>query len=307
MNRFLGRNPQQAIGVGIIVFFVLSLATGLVVWLRSTAPIGGPGDLCAVGRLLRHRIVLIDATDNLDATQRETVLEAVEDLARISEPSDKLTVATVDAAHPREPHILFSACAPQSKVEGIADNPAFIRINWLRIFYNPLLEAVSTAMNQPEQKQTPLIESIYGLGRRSDFGPAVADRRLFIVSDMLQNTASLYSLYSDSLDFKVFAARPDAFQNVPDLTGVEVVNLYIDRPNDRCIQGEAQRQFWVDFFHSARTEIRFENWPWPKSTATLHEYCRGARSSQGLRRGRHHRWRWHIFARRTRAPSPFPP
>ncbi|HEX2591459.1 MAG TPA: hypothetical protein VHL34_08180 [Rhizomicrobium sp.] len=249
------------------------------VWLLMPGE-GGPEidhvTMCPIGPLDAHRIVLIDATDQLGPTQRDILIDALQHEAEDTTTYEKFTLAAVDDLHPFEPHILFSRCAPKRKSQGPSENPYMLKAIWDKDFYNPMLKSLDPALKGADQKETPLIESIFGLARRPDFGVAVPHRRLVIVSDMLQNTKALYSQYSDRLTFEAFAEKPQAFQSVPDLTGVTVVNRFLDRRVKRCIQGFAQRRFWEAYFSHAGTSIAFDNWPWRRPDRTLEDRCTGS-------------------------------
>jgi hypothetical protein len=293
MSTLAERLREQKAGVGVFLALILLPAAALVLWGTTDAvPKIDPETSCPAGVLDGHRIVLIDATDKLEPTQRDIVMDAVENEVDGAAPYERVTILAVDEKHPRDPHLVLSRCAPQRDSTGPSENPILLRNNWLSRFHDPLLASAQAAMNAPEQKESPLIESIYGIARRPDFSPAVKFRRLVLVSDMLQNTAALYSQYREGLDFAVFARKPLAFQSVPDLSHVEIVNRYLDRPRESCIQGEAQKRFWIDYFRHANTAISFKDWPWPKSTPTLKDYCVGAARPHRPR----HRHRSHIPA-----------
>jgi hypothetical protein len=290
MSLFAERLLQQRVGVGIFVTLALLPLAALLFWKQPEAPALDPHTGCRLDGLKVHRIVLIDATDTIDATQKEAILNLVRKLGDETLPFEKLSLVVIDAGQPREPPPLFSACAPQLKADRADENPLFLRAAWLRGFYGPLLTAARTALVRPKQDETPLIESIYGLSRRADFGSDVPTRSLYIVSDMLQHTASLYDQYHDGLKYEDFKRRPYAYQNLPNLSGVEIVGFYIDRPERQCVQGEAQRRFWDDFFRETKTAIHYLNWPWVRSGSLRDDNC--SRHSPGgvaLPRHRHRR------------------
>lgn len=280
------RLRQQKIGVGIFLALLLLPTAAFVLWSPPEQLEIDPETSCPAGVLQGHRIVLIDATDKLEGTQRDVVLDAVNGEIEDAAPYEMLTLLAVDEKHPRDPRLLLSLCAPQRVAAGPSDNPRFLRNNWVEHFRDPMIQAAKAALKAPGQAQSPLIESVYGVARRPDFSPAVKFRRLVLVSDMLQNT-DLYSQYKEGLDFSVFAQKPLAFETVPDLARVQVVNRYLDRPRPQCIQGEAQKRFWTDYFSHARTAIAFQDWPWPASTPTLRDYCVGVGAHPHKQRHKH--------------------
>jgi len=291
MNEFLGRLREQKAGVGIFLVLILLPVLGFVFWQPAEDTNFDPRTFCPTTELQTHRIVLIDTTDPLESSQRAIALDALEREVADVPPHGRLTIVSLDDKHPFDPRVVISACAPKRKSEGPSENPRLLQLFWVQRFRDPLLAAATASLAGQPQDETPLIESIYGLARRPDFGPGVAHRRLVIISDLLQNTATLFSQYRDGLQFSAFAQRPQAFQTVPDLSGVEVVNHYLDRRAKQCLQGIAQRRFWETYFRRANTTIRFEDWPWTKPDATLEDRCSSDRLTPALHKPRHQRIR----------------
>lgn len=275
--------------------FVVAATTAVLLSMRTSTddPIVDRKTQClADENLTGHRVIIIDGTDKFDQTQQEILQRVVRGEARQMHQYEKLTIAALDQGDPYNPHIVFSACAPESASEGNrwSENPEILDSIWRNKFLAPALAPVPATVDHTAQKETPLIETIFGLTLRPDFRPAVGRRRLVIVSDMLQNT-KLYSHYHGTPSFKDFTVRPEALQNIPDLTGVSVVGYYIIRTRSMMLQSDAQKQFWIDYFKAAQTSVEFEGWPWPKLQALRQSVAEhaGAPAKRTPHRHRRHR------------------
>ncbi|HTQ15606.1 MAG TPA: hypothetical protein VMH86_17180 [Rhizomicrobium sp.] len=256
---------QQRLGLTLVgAVFAAALLPVLYMVFDTQAPPPVDSSNCLLDRPpVSHTVVLVDGTDKLEKNQADVVLAVVANEAHAVPPYGKITIATIDQDHPYTPRILFTSCAPKNRQDAdwLSENPEVFGTFWQQKFDRPLMLAAQQSAMTDGQKSTPLVESIFGLSLRTDFDSDVKNRRLVIVSDMLQNT-ELYTHYKGVPGFAAFLQRKDAFQDVPNLKGVTVVARYLIRPQSMQYQSEAQKQFWRDYFDATQAEVKIEGWPW---------------------------------------------
>ena len=105
--------------------------------------------------------------------------------------------------------------------------------------------------------QSFILESIHAIGVQSfERHPEVRDRRLIIVSDMLQNS-DLYSHYRDGNVpiSQLFSSNPSALFR-PDLDGVVVDVLVVERAGSSHRQTRELLAWWEDYFRGSNAMIR---------------------------------------------------
>jgi len=199
-----------------------------------------------------HRIILLDTTDLLSPDERMLTREVVDGEAAAAQPYERVTIYAINGADPYSPVELFTACAPKraSDAEGISENPRLYEAIWKHRFRAPLDVAINAQIVKNGEDRSPIIETIWAISRLHDFGSGVKQRRLVIESDLLQNMPE-FSQYRGVESFATFRHSSFGQLNLPDLTGVEVVIHYLERPKTLALQTERHIRFWTDFFKAA--------------------------------------------------------
>lgn len=256
MNRYArARRParrdargKDRLGIVLILGALSALVAmaGAAVSLRP--PPTDPDTLCRTDApVAAHTFILIDGTDRLEPRHRRRVRAAVaQERARLA-PYERLTIAALRADRPQEPRLLFSLCNPG---DGRDANPWFqntrrAQARWDEAFGAELDAAVRRASGGRAGAASPIAAGVRAAAADPDFAADIPRRRLVLVSDLLEHAPNGFSLYADRADFTAFRAAGNA---VPDLGGVSVRVVMLDRPDDAARQAPARADFWPAFF-----------------------------------------------------------
>jgi len=118
---------------------------------------------------------------------------------------------------------------------------------WDKKFGKPLELALKRLEFLPEANSTPLLESIYTIATRFDFGKQVDDRKLVIISDLLHFTKNL-SLYSAKVRFSKVIHSTYFEAIAPNLGGIDARVLHLRRPKNSTFQRMPHKNFWDEYF-----------------------------------------------------------
>lgn len=153
---------------------------------------GPPRDqetLCPKTGPIGQTLILVDKTDpwsEVQAGRLKTLVKQIgEDL-----PADRLLSIYVfnDIFEPGFP-ALISLCNPGRTASELIGNPRREYVKWVEKFGRPLDEALKTLTQPSKGNQSPIIEAIGDVVSRRENRVAEGDRKLVLVSDMLQNSS----------------------------------------------------------------------------------------------------------------------
>lgn len=197
-----------------------------------------------------HTIILIDQSDPFAENDLGWVREFVDSEARSLPKYGRLTVLTPNAATPYSPQLVFSNCSPGSVEDAnpIFQNPRMIDDTWRDTFYQPLVEQVETAMGTTRQPSSPLSEAVFALADRADFQRAHKNRRVVLVSDLMQHSAD-FSFYRTGADYGAFKETRLGTE-IPDMSGVDVVARIVPRQEYDLPLNDV-KAFWRTYFDTA--------------------------------------------------------
>ncbi|HEV3111394.1 MAG TPA: hypothetical protein VGY99_12955, partial [Candidatus Binataceae bacterium] len=139
----------------------------------------------------------------------------------------------------------------------LTSNPQLIGKRWKMKFIEPLNKQLDTMLRGSGSKDSPIMESIQVVGVSVFDTPAfhdLADKRLVIVSDMLQNTAG-YSQYRGDESYSRFCTSGYFLKVRSNLEGVDVTILYLRRTDVRHLQGKRHLEFWENYFSDAKARL----------------------------------------------------
>jgi len=197
-----------------------------------------------------HTVLLIDQSDPFNPNDLGWVRALVDEEARTIARYGRLTVAVPNAGQPSNPRIIFSKCSPGSPDDAnpLISNPQMVEDTWRENFYSPLITEIEAMLASKEQPASPLSEAIYAISDRADFQPATKQRRLVLVSDLMQHSEG-FSFYQSGADLVAYSETRIA-ETRPDLSGVDVVARVVPRENYDLPMGEV-KSFWRSYFESA--------------------------------------------------------
>jgi len=201
----------------------------------------------------RETVILLDSTESLSEAQVETVINHLNHEIENAILFERFTVYSLKA-EPERFQPQFSVCNPGdgSDKSFVNNNPRKILKKWETLFKDPILRAV-TMMGYEEASQTsPVMEMLKFVGIRTFARSKSDEKRMILISDMVENT-SKYSQYSDlSADFRANRDTPYFRKVKPRLLGVDVHILYIERSNLTKIQGKKHlERFWKPFLEAS--------------------------------------------------------
>ena len=189
----------------------------------------------------QHTIVLIDQSDPFTQEDIRWVQKIARDESRSLGQYGRLTVVGLKSETPYEPVEAFSRCSPGAKSNGWTNNPRMVEDTFREQMSDLLDAALETLLSEKEQPTSPLIEALVGISDRSDFSPAVAARKIVLVSDLIQNSPELSHLKTGA-DFAA-VERTRFATDKPRLEGVAVSVRVVPRRN-YAVPKEELVDFW---------------------------------------------------------------
>lgn len=197
-----------------------------------------------------HTVLLIDQSDPFNPNDLGWVTEFVDSEARTLPRFGRLTVVTPNSADPYEARVVYSHCSPGSAEHANAflQNPRMIEDTWRETFYEPMAKEIETALMDDRQPSSPLFEAVYSVADRADFQASRGDRRIILISDLMQHSDE-FSMYRTGTDKEAFEATKLADQ-VPDMDGVEIVARIVPRQEYDLPMSDV-KAFWRDYFDEA--------------------------------------------------------
>ena len=207
-------------------------------------------------------IVLVDATDPLTKIHAERMRERLKAAAKSVSAYSRFVVVALDPDDTtgRE---LFRRCAPRvpGQTSSMEAGDVVVRQEWLERFEAPLIASIDNVLSSTiKSASSPLLSTITSLTQRPDFDGQVPNRRLVIVSDMVEHSSikgGYSQLRSKGQSAGSRRAESEASSNV-DLQGATVIVDYLQRTEYATVQVSAHREFWRKWFRDAgATDISF--------------------------------------------------
>lgn len=255
MTRRRGAGARNALGVVLIALAVLVLGGLGGASLLLRAPPTDPESLCRTDAALRaHTVVLVDATDRLEARHRRKLRAVLaQERARLSQ-YDRLTVMRINVRRPHEPSILFSRCLPRPPelTNPLFENARMTQARWDEAFADALERALRSAGASGPAQASPIVAGLRAVAADPDFGGEIPNRRLVLVSDLLEHDPQGFSLYVSGTNYAAW--RTGAASGPPDLARVDLRIVPLDRPDHAARQTAALQTFWPAFFDAADVE-----------------------------------------------------
>lgn len=120
---------------------------------------------------------------------------------------------------------------------------------WDEDFAEALDSALRSAQSGGTARASPIIAGLRAVAADPDFGAEIPQRRLVLVSDLLEHDPNGFSLYAAPVSFTAWrAASP---QGPPDFAHVDLRIVPIDRPDHAERQAVALSEFWPAFFDAS--------------------------------------------------------
>lgn len=231
------------------VVLVAILAGGASLWIKS-AQVHVATDsetLCPTDRSIAGlTVVLLDVSDRFSEAQRLDVENRLRRVQRALPRFNLLEVYTVEGDRPTIAKPLIHLCSP-GKGDDLSQwyqNPTLARKHW-NGFSDRLTREFQRLLTAPAASISPIYEAVQATALRT-FGRSDydgIDKRLIIVSDLLQNVPGKQSHYSGIPVFETFRKEPYFAQSRADLQDVHVDIFYLNR-SGQTPQGAGHIRFW---------------------------------------------------------------
>ncbi|MEM7766257.1 MAG: hypothetical protein AAF253_02070 [Pseudomonadota bacterium] len=215
-----------------------------------------PRTLCAISDALPpHTAIIIDKTDEYTPRQAELIADVIRAAGRDLAVGERLTLFELDANGVFDPRGEFSLCNPGrgSQVNPLFRNPKLIEERYAALFERPLEQELSDLVTPKEAPASPILEAIARLGQTEAFSTGVPERRLILISDMLQNSRE-FSAYGGAGEMPTsMPLANEVSERVRARYGSALggVNLEVRLiPRDRYvdIQRGGLKAYWEDIF-----------------------------------------------------------
>jgi hypothetical protein len=239
------------LGLGLIALAVLALGGLTAAGVLMRPPPIDEETLCRTDASLRaHTIVLVDATDRLEPRHRRKLRAVLAQERERLAQYDRLTVMRLNVRRPQEPVVVFSKCLPRppEQVNPLFENARMAQARWDEAFEDVLDRALRSAQSGGGARSSPIIASLRAAALDAGFGEDIPERRLVLVSDLLEHDPEGFSLYVSDANFSNWDARDG--MDAPDFSGLAVRIAPLDRPEQATLQSDAVDNFWSPFLEA---------------------------------------------------------
>lgn len=251
------KNTNYLPQVGIAIFAVLFITLFYKYFQLKGEIIQLDENNCRVdGLFSRDTVILLDSTEPLSESQQVDISNRAHKLVRDSLVHERFTIyALKDDPGRFQPAMVI--CNPGDG----QDKPEILKAKKsLRIFKNeferPMIESFKDMSNLESSESSPIMEMLKFVGLRTFERSDSRDKRLILVSDMVEHTDA-YSQYRDRrLDFQNLSNTPYFREMRPRLDGVYIDLLYLERSSLSEIQGSDHiTKFWQPFVRRSGGQI----------------------------------------------------
>ncbi len=206
----------------------------------------GPDNCRQDGVIPAHTVFLIDQSDPFNVQDTHWVNQLISSESRSLQRYGKFTVLAISRDGGREPLEIFSRCSPgaPNAFTFLFRNERLTEQDWSEKFKLDLEERVADVMLNKQANYSPLLEHFEAVMRRPDFAPFVENRRLVVVTDLVQNTPR-WSHYRNGADWDDFERTLD-YSAAKKFENVYVRIHVVERHNGPDPQ--ALREFWRVYF-----------------------------------------------------------
>jgi hypothetical protein len=236
---------------------VVIAGIGGVAYFMATRPKGlDPTSMCPAAGPYGHYVLLVDKTDPLNFTQKQAFAVILNELVEKRVPEGYLlSVFALGEDFKATAAPLVELCNPgdgTGKSE-LTANLRKLKAQYRSQFAEPILRLSESLVSSQPAKWSPIFEMLQLVGingfRKHDIK---GERRLVIVSDMLQNTPQ-FTMYRGPVDYAGFAASDYGKKAQLELRNVDVELHYL--MNSPQLQTKRNLKFWEDYFDKSGARI----------------------------------------------------
>lgn len=241
----------------IAIVVTLAVVIGVASYLFTRPPPIDQASMCPAKGPLGHYVLLVDKTDPMNFVQKEAFTVTLRELVERRIPEGYLlSVFVLGEDFKENAKPLVELCNPgtgENKSE-LTENVRRLKRQYQERFLEPLLQQSEALLSHQPAKASPIFEMLQLVGinafRKHD---VKGERRLIVMSDMLHNTPSQFSMYKGVMDYRTFAESTYGKRIQLELRNVDVeLHLLMNSPQ---LQTLRLTKFWEDYFNKAGARI----------------------------------------------------
>ncbi|WP_019601022.1 hypothetical protein [Teredinibacter turnerae] len=214
-----------------------------------------PYTFCLLPKVESHTSILIDKTDRYSKPQTQKIRMILTSLSKKMIRGEKLTIYVVDAEniHGKDP--IFDSCSPGSEenYSKLTEHRRIAKEKFDKLFYKKLESLLSELLTVEEHPKSPILEDLISLEKLDDFGNSVTNRRIILISDMLQNSDT-FNIYKTDISAPITKLR---LMPPQDFSGIEIFIYVIPREKFSIQQHYMKEWYWPTMLNGA--QITFES------------------------------------------------
>ena len=233
------------IAIGVCVLVIVGVFLGSQS-LNSKSKIN-EATLCHVDGPVNVTAILLDLTDPLGNTQQARLKTNIENEIASSSTDTMISLGVV-SEEPQRWGSLFAKCKPATgeQANALYENPSPIRDRYQREFLIPIRAKIDETLGGQAENQSPIMEALQSLvADTPDFTRARGQRKLLIVSDMLQHSDTI-SFYRGQ-GWEYFSDRDGESRLAASLQNVSVKIMRIPRSGNTIPPRELVDNFWTRY------------------------------------------------------------
>jgi hypothetical protein len=195
-------------------------------------------------------VLLLDMSDSLGEAQSAKLKN---DLARIQQDIPRfglIALYAVEGGTRAFIRPVLELCNPGdgADLNALYQNPTLAKQRWQKEFASKLNSELSKLLELPSTSSSPILEALQAAAVQTFDAPKNdhARKRLFIVSDLMQNVPTKMNQYLGILPFATFKSSPYYNEVRTNLKDVEVTIFYVVRPQSPQKWPE-HRLFWEEY------------------------------------------------------------
>ena len=217
-----------------------------------------PTTNCRVDKIIpRETVILLDATEAVSQSQLVGLSNQLEKIVQDSIIYERFKVYFLKD-DPQRFKPKFSICNPGNGIglSPFTNNLRKLMNNWEESFRTPMISSIEGLATINSSASSPIMEMLKFVGLRTFSRSSSSEKRLVLVSDMVEHTES-YSQYRDrKFDFEKLAVTSYFKEMRPHLNGVHIDLLYLQRAELTDIQrSEHITKFWKPFIKNSGGQI----------------------------------------------------
>ena len=248
-----------------IIMFVLTLfvlfAYQYVKAMQSVVETDKSTNCRSDGFFPRDSVLLLDATEGLSEAQLLHVTNELDRVVRDSIIYERFTVYFLkDDPERFQPRLVVCNPGDGQNLDPNKHNLKRLLKTWQNSFREPLIQSLQELADVTPATSSPIMEMLKFVSLRTFSRSTAIDKRLILVSDMVEHTNSYSQYRNKDLDFEKLSKAAYFREVRPRLDGVMIDVMYIERPALEKLQTiDHITRFWGPFVREFGGQINTIN------------------------------------------------